>query len=558
MQINERKQTTGFEPKSVGTLTGIWGFYDFQSYGAPCNFIEVNPNSPNHIHSMMTVKYDSGDGATSPSRRISYSYSSDGGTTWSAAQSDTQTFLPRAAGDSVQYRSGFGSLQLYPGNNTAAIVTQKRPLEGGSTQTVFYLDASEGARNFSEYATPLYSGGSDQPIHPQNTFTTSGYMAMVGGRVNANSVHKSRMTSPNVFEDWSSALPVGDARLTLITSGTNGKVAIITYSSTLGGLYYMESDNEGISFGTNQPIFRTAVLENDTFAVQSTGFDALYVGTDLYVTFAIGEALYDTAGNFTSVAVNSKCKVMLWKKSANLSNIVIDKNNAPGTMLNTLSATDRAQYLHSYSLNFPSIGKTTNGALIIACDYFQQNISDTAGWNYSDILIIASTNNGTSWTEVRNVTNTPAIDERYVGISSWNPNGWAYLQFQEDEVPGTSIQPEIRLVTRCAQKFLKYNLALLDVHEEAFVPKQFLVSQNFPNPFNPITNVKFEISQTEIVTVKIYDVLGNEVSTLLNRKTMNAGEHFVEWDASNHSSGIYFYQIQMEHHSAVKKMVVLK
>ena len=93
-------------------------------------------------------------------------------------------------------------------------------------------------------------------------------------------------------------------------------------------------------------------------------------------------------------------------------------------------------------------------------------------------------------------------------------------------------------------------------------PSEFLLSQNYPNPFNPSTKIKFTIpsnvkSETSNVILKVYDILGNELATLVN-KELPAGEYEVKFDAGNLSSGMYFYKLQAGSFIETKKMVLLK
>lgn len=87
--------------------------------------------------------------------------------------------------------------------------------------------------------------------------------------------------------------------------------------------------------------------------------------------------------------------------------------------------------------------------------------------------------------------------------------------------------------------------------------KKFELSQNYPNPFNPTTLIKFAIPQSSKVTLKVYNLLGQEVTTLVN-KEMKAGSYEVNFKASQLASGIYFYSIQAGNYTATKKMMLLK
>jgi hypothetical protein len=89
------------------------------------------------------------------------------------------------------------------------------------------------------------------------------------------------------------------------------------------------------------------------------------------------------------------------------------------------------------------------------------------------------------------------------------------------------------------------------------VPGTFGLQQNYPNPFNPTTNIRFAVPHNELVTIKVYDVLGKEVATLLN-ENKQAGTYEVDFNASALSSGVYFYKMSAGKFSSIKRMVVVK
>ncbi|HWA05352.1 MAG TPA: T9SS type A sorting domain-containing protein, partial [Ignavibacteria bacterium] len=94
-------------------------------------------------------------------------------------------------------------------------------------------------------------------------------------------------------------------------------------------------------------------------------------------------------------------------------------------------------------------------------------------------------------------------------------------------------------------------------HSSSNIPKGYFLSQNYPNPFNPLTNIKFDIPKRSYVKISIHDILGKEISVLVNEE-LNAGTFEVNWDASNFPSGVYFYKIETEEFSESKKMVLVK
>jgi hypothetical protein len=88
-------------------------------------------------------------------------------------------------------------------------------------------------------------------------------------------------------------------------------------------------------------------------------------------------------------------------------------------------------------------------------------------------------------------------------------------------------------------------------------PREYSLGQNYPNPFNPSTNIEFKIPKAGLVTLKVYDILGHEVSVLINEK-LHPGNFNLSWDADDFPSGVYYYKLQAGDFSQTKKMILLK
>lgn len=89
------------------------------------------------------------------------------------------------------------------------------------------------------------------------------------------------------------------------------------------------------------------------------------------------------------------------------------------------------------------------------------------------------------------------------------------------------------------------------------LPNEFTLHQNYPNPFNPTTNIRFEISKSSDVKLKIFNILGEEISTLVNQ-FMLSGVYEVTWNAERYPSGVYFYRIENSYTSKTMKMILVK
>ena len=93
---------------------------------------------------------------------------------------------------------------------------------------------------------------------------------------------------------------------------------------------------------------------------------------------------------------------------------------------------------------------------------------------------------------------------------------------------------------------------------EPTLPKKFALFQNFPNPFNSYTSIRFSLKQKDIVSLKIYNLAGKEVAVLLDKKTFSSGNHAINFDAGNLASGIYLYCLECSQGKKVRRMVLLR
>ena len=95
------------------------------------------------------------------------------------------------------------------------------------------------------------------------------------------------------------------------------------------------------------------------------------------------------------------------------------------------------------------------------------------------------------------------------------------------------------------------------INNSGLIPGKYSLSQNYPNPFNPVTQIKYDLPKQGFVTLRIYDVLGREMTKLVN-EVKTPGSYIVDFDGSNLSSGVYFYKLEVNSFSDVKRMMLIK
>ncbi len=190
-----------------------------------------------------------------------------------------------------------------------------------------------------------------------------------------------------------------------------------------------------------------------------------------------------------------------------------------------------------------------------------------SNWDYGQVDI--STNNGSSWIPIEGEYTEP-------GVGSFQPTGEPLY----DGVISNWVQERISLVNYLSNQFkirfqlrtdggvtrdgwyvddigiLIYTIPTFSGDDVVAVTK-FELEQNYPNPFNPSTSIQYAISSIQFVSMKVYDLLGNEVANLVNEEKP-AGNYKVDFDASNLSSGIYYYRLLTGSFIDTKKMILLK
>jgi len=214
------------------------------------------------------------------------------------------------------------------------------------------------------------------------------------------------------------------------------------------------------------------------------------------------------------------------------------------------------------------------------------------GIGNAEIYVKRSTDSGINWTEDIRITNTPsasnrpsvAVSSNFVHIS-WNEVWEIYYKRSTDY--GNTWETETRITNNTSQSensfvvvsdsavhliwqdnpannddiYYKKNPTGNIITDVVCIsnntPNEFKLNQNYPNPFNPNTSIQYAIASRQFVQLKVYDVLGNEIATLVNEEKP-AGMYNVQFTMNNVSSGIYFYQLRAGDFLETKKMILIK
>jgi len=147
------------------------------------------------------------------------------------------------------------------------------------------------------------------------------------------------------------------------------------------------------------------------------------------------------------------------------------------------------------------------------------------------------------------------IETKNIGLLDieWNFEGGVRTMVTGKYFTNITNQRSHEIISSIVQESTTLTSSALDENIEL----KFGISQNYPNPFNPSTKIKFTLPYESNTSIKIYDILGNQVSQLVN-KQLKAGNHEIEFNSSRYSSGIYFYRLQAEDFVETKKMLLIK
>jgi len=232
---------------------------------------------------------------------------------------------------------------------------------------------------------------------------------------------------------------------------------------------------------------------------------------------------------------------------------------------------------------YPNLSVSDDGQIVFVMWQAYEYTGDvgTSEWNifpgdggtetgeiyYTDLYYAFSEDGGVTWSDVGVAKGDADVMEQYPMCAQnmiiEGNQATVHYMYMEDAVPGTAVfnaqlagQNDWSTDTYWLHDVMTFTLISVGVEDEIVV-NSFNLAQNYPNPFNPTTNIKYSLAERSAVSLIVYDILGNEIATLVNT-TQSVGDYDINFDAANLASGLYIYTLKAGSFTSTKKMMLLK
>ncbi|MBK8980890.1 MAG: T9SS type A sorting domain-containing protein [Ignavibacteria bacterium] len=494
------------------------------------NQIWQDPLTPENVHATFMYSTEAGFA----SRNCAYMFSDNGGATW--------TFLGDVPSTD---RSGFPSISGF--TNGAAVIANHNNTNGTTTRAKTYFDAGAGFGVFTE-SDPGDAAGA-QSIWPRVVGIGSDRQVIVASQGGS-------YTNSSLNGTWSGweEYPGDQAEtyaLSVAPNGTVGHAYIGAADGTINNdVFYRSSSDNGLTWTAPERIWDWNEATDSLGCLRGV---SLVMGNDNQPYVAFNISLLTLTGFFPE----TPSSIRLWSPAVNGGTpiIIADQSTVP-FFPNRGSVSDAF-----LPLCRPSIGRSQAGNGLY-CAYTAttgEYGSDTSA--YFAVWFSYSGNNGATWLAPERVTPvTPLRDWRFVSISQVNNiiQGPSAVQMfvQSDSLAGTHVNGAP--VGNGEAIGIRAWIPIGITNISNVVPDDFSLAQNFPNPFNPNTRIRFDIKNTTTVTLKVFNANGQEVAVLVNNEIVTPGTKEVTFIGNNLSSGIYFYTLLAGEFKETKKMMLIK
>ncbi len=307
---------------------------------------------------------------------------------------------------------------------------------------------------------------------------------------------------------------------------------------------------------------------------------AIPAGTESLRGAGTIDALYDSAGNLhlfwenylaraeaagTGIALyeSTDDPILHWSAAHGIGP-VIRFSDIPGAVQDSLVFAAGGSFNQVNAdgalLKQPQAGADAAGNLYLLFAAFRPNDVDVEGAHFTDLYAVGSEDGGKTWGAPVNVTDTPQSEDLWASLADHVGDSLRFVYQSDGNTGNGFIGGGAAPAAFLYLAYAKSNLALAPNTVAAGsmpVPALWALRQNYPNPFNPVTSVQYAVASEGRISLKVYDVLGREVATLVNQK-LAAGNHTATWNAQDAPSGIYFYKLEAEHFNQTRKMILMR
>ena len=527
--------------------------YDLQS-NASTQQVWVDPTNPDFVHAVFTNSQVFLD--PWPDRTCLYFGSTDFGVNWFEL-GPVPLYISSTNG-----RSGFPAIVGTSGGS--AVITNHTNSNSTPVYSKVQIDASPFEYNFTEYDPGPAANGN--PIWGRLGIDASDKIYLTSSiSPSGPGIHLNTLTG-GVWSGWVNWLDYDLAETYGYAVSDGGKVGFMCIGATeAGDVFYFESTDQGVTWSAPLKIWDAATVTTDSTLACLRGGSVSFYGEEPCVTF---ELSWNTA---TGYYPGLPSEVRFWSPNINggVSKVLADSNNVP--YYENYGVADvqypvcRPVIGRSASLDylFVAFGATTG-------DYWPGG-SSTDSTAYYAGWFMYSADGGDTWIGPERFTPYPPaaslLDFRYPSIAPINAVEVAdddiikiHIVMQGDSIPGSTVNAAgTGMPVGVTAQYYHFSADLLVVNADPdpVTVYEFNLEQNYPNPFNPSTSIKYSLAEASDVSLKVYDVLGKEVATLVN-STQNTGSYDVNFDASNLASGLYIYTLQTGNFVSSKKMMLLK
>jgi hypothetical protein len=478
---------------------------------------------------------------------------------------------PKATG-----ASGFGGIDVIPAGAGAGIAVMVY-----HTPNQFAIDGSPGGGAFTESAIPLPLGGG--ALDPNITVSKDGNVlwyydtyGRVDYKIGKSTDFGSSWTLIDTLMRYVPGFVQGALDVPILTA-SNGDLYLVTTIEGKGNLAPVDApgahpdsaDRIGYFKSTNSGVNWTwTTIGRDGQALVVAPGDTVY---PLFDNFGQFDAVLDGNNNLHVVANGYSLKMLTDSTASNRFYTLYWKQGQGWKIISNPAHGAYAEYDSSYYVrtgnaighSYPTVAVSNNGNILLsvwAQPIFNSGKLDTLGGLIQYQLWTSnSVNGGVTWTASAVIPNSVggnfATLAEALTVSGNNVTG--YMVYLADTARGTAVSsPGAGPAVKVPYVFRTFGF-VTSVGGDAVSPNTFELAQNFPNPFNPATSIRYTIGKADNVSLKVYNMLGQEVATVVNQ-FQTAGSHSVTFDASNLASGMYLYKIQSGSFSEAKKMMLLK